>query len=82
MIKLVAQSLDLSVIYGFWVNELAEHLNIVLFELARTYHAALQKVDVSGFGTHEQGITYLVNNNHSGFRPGVGMIVFEDLVMF
>ncbi|KAL9961786.1 hypothetical protein ACROYT_G030806 [Oculina patagonica] len=34
---------------------LREHLNIVLFELARTYHAALQKVDVSGFGAHEQG---------------------------
>ncbi|KAJ7369746.1 Protein zgrf1 [Desmophyllum pertusum] len=34
---------------------LREHLNVVLFELARTYHAALQKVDVSGFGAHEQG---------------------------
>ena len=38
--------------------ELAEHLNVVLFELARTYHAALQKVDVSGFGAHEQGIIF------------------------
>jgi len=35
-----------------------------LFELARNYHAALQKVDVSGFGAHDQGITSLVNNNH------------------
>jgi len=58
------KSLDLSVIYGFCVNKLAEHLNIVLFELARNYHAALQKVDVSGFGAHDQGITSLVNNNH------------------
>ncbi|XP_068706006.1 5'-3' DNA helicase ZGRF1-like isoform X2 [Montipora foliosa] len=34
---------------------LREHLNIVLFELAQAYHGCLQKVDVSGFGTHEQG---------------------------
>lgn len=33
-----------------------EHLNIVLFELARTYHAALHKVDVSEFGSDEQGV--------------------------
>ena len=33
-----------------------EHLNIVLFELARTYHAALRKVDVSEFGSDDQGV--------------------------
>ena len=27
----------------------------MLFELARSYHAALQKVDVSGFDTNQQG---------------------------
>ncbi|XP_074607425.1 uncharacterized protein LOC141860282 isoform X2 [Acropora palmata] len=32
-----------------------EHLNIVLFELARVYHRSLRKVDVSGFGIHDQG---------------------------
>ena len=47
---------------GFCVNKLAEHLNIVLFELARTYHAALQKVDVSGFSADGQGITSLLDN--------------------
>ena len=58
------KSLDQSVICGFCINKLAEHLNIVLFELARTYHAALQKVDVSGFSADVQGITSLVNNYH------------------
>ena len=27
----------------------------MLFELARSYHSALQKVDVSGFDTNQQG---------------------------
>ncbi|RMX43744.1 hypothetical protein pdam_00023690 [Pocillopora damicornis] len=34
---------------------LREHLNIVLFELARTYHTALQKIDISGYDTAQQG---------------------------
>ncbi|XP_022807075.1 protein ZGRF1-like [Stylophora pistillata] len=34
---------------------LREHLNIVLFELSRTYHTALQKIDISGYDAIEQG---------------------------
>ena len=45
----------------FYFNKkFAEHLNIVLFELAGTYYAALQKIDVSGFGAHVQGIEPLI----------------------
>ncbi|XP_048590276.1 uncharacterized protein LOC116608366 isoform X2 [Nematostella vectensis] len=34
---------------------LREHLNIILFELSKSYHSALRKVDVSGYSSHDTG---------------------------
>ena len=56
-----------------------EHLNIILFELARNYHSALQKVDVSDYSVHHTGS---VPSRGSQAFPSWLMCAFFQIVVY